>query len=201
VLALYLAGLGYAAAQPPAPAQDATLASWLRAHHLTAGLSGYHQANIVTLESGGAVTLRPVRAVAGRLAAYAWNANSEWFDQAAAGPTFLVLTRPGAPGSSGLTVREAVATFGPPARGYTDGAFLVLVWPEGSLRAALRLRYCCRHVLYRCSHQAVDTLRRQFGSPGPVHWPFTVGPWSFRYCRVDSSARRVSTHGTHSLLI
>jgi hypothetical protein len=138
VLALYLAGLGCAAAQPPATAQDASLASWLRARHLTAGLSGYHQANIVTLDSGGTVTLRPVRAVAGRLAAYAWNANSEWFDPSPAGPTFLVLTRPGAPGEAGLTVRDAVATFGPPASTYADGAFVILVWPHGNLLTALR---------------------------------------------------------------
>jgi hypothetical protein len=138
VLALYLAGLGYAAAQPPAAAQDASLAAWLRAHHLTVGLSGYHQASIVTLESGGAVTLRPVRAVAGRLAPYAWNANSAWFGPAAASPTFLVLTRPGAPGSAGLTVPDAVAAFGPPASSYADGPFVILVWPHGNLLAALR---------------------------------------------------------------
>ena len=44
-LALYAAGLGYAAAQPAAAPQYAGLASWLRAHHLAAGLSDYHQAN------------------------------------------------------------------------------------------------------------------------------------------------------------
>ncbi len=93
-LALYAAGLGYAAAQPPAAPQYADLASWLRAHHLTAGLSGYHQANIVTLETGGAVTLRPVTPGAdGRLAAYAWNASSAWYDPAARTATFLVLAR------------------------------------------------------------------------------------------------------------
>ena len=74
-LALYAAGLGYAAARPPAAPQYADLAAWLRAHHLAAGLSGYRQANIVTLETGGAVTLRPVTPGAdGRLARYRWNA-------------------------------------------------------------------------------------------------------------------------------
>ena len=61
VLASYAAMLGYDAAQPPSPPQYAGLAAWLPAEHLTDGLSGYHQANIVTLESGGAVTLRAVR--------------------------------------------------------------------------------------------------------------------------------------------
>src|SRR6185437_9658382 len=40
VLALYVAGLGAAAARPPAAPQYADLATWLRAHQLTAGLSG-----------------------------------------------------------------------------------------------------------------------------------------------------------------
>ena len=93
-LALYAAGLGYAAAQPPAAPQYAGLAAWLRAHHLTAGLSGYHQANIVTLETGGAVTLRPVTpGTGGRLAAYAWNASAAWYDPGARAATFLVIDR------------------------------------------------------------------------------------------------------------
>ena len=122
-----------------ATAQDASLASWLRARHLTAGLSGYHQANIVTLDSGGAVTLRPVRSVDGRLAAYTWNASSAWFDPSTATATFLVLTAPGAPGSSGLTTGAAIATFGRPARAYRDGGFVILVWSQVNLLAAIRL--------------------------------------------------------------
>jgi hypothetical protein len=134
VLALYLAGLGYAAARPPAAPQCADLAAWLRAHGLTAGLSGYHQANIVTLETGGAVTLRAVTAAPaapgtpGRLVAYTWNASAAWYAAAAASPAFLVLTAPGAPGGSGLTAAQAVATFGRPARTYRYKAYVILVW-------------------------------------------------------------------------
>jgi hypothetical protein len=67
VLAGYGAMVGYDAAQPPSPPQYAGLAAWLPAEHLTDGLSGYHQANIVTLETGGAVTLRAVRPASGGL--------------------------------------------------------------------------------------------------------------------------------------
>jgi hypothetical protein len=152
LLALYVAMLGYAAAQPPAPPQYADLAAWLPAHHLTTGLSGYHQANIVTLESGGAVTLRPVTAAGARLIAYTWNASTAWFDPARqpATPmaTFLVLTgskrpgsaaRPGAPIAGGPTAARAVATFGRPARIYRYRGYLILVWPRGeNLLARLR---------------------------------------------------------------
>ena len=108
LLALYAAGLAGAAARPPAAAQYADLAAWLRAHQLTTGLSGYHQANIVTLETGGSVTLRAVTAGAGgRLAAYAWNASAAWYDPARRAATFLVLPAPGAPGAPGLTAARA----------------------------------------------------------------------------------------------
>jgi len=143
VLAGYAGMLGYAAAQPPAPPQYAGLAAWLSAAHLTDGLSGYHQANIVTLESGGHVTLRAVEQTAGgQISAYTWNAATGWFDPAAHSANFLVLSAPGAPASAGgvgLTVAEATATFGRPATTYHDGDYLILVWPQGeNLLARLR---------------------------------------------------------------
>jgi hypothetical protein len=131
--------LGYAAAKPPAPPQYADLAAWLPAHHLTAGLSGYHQANIVTLESGGAVTLRPVTVTGGRLTAYRWNASTAWFNPARQPAAFLVLTGP-VPGSAagsgpvttgGSMKAQASATFGRPARTYRYRGYLILVWPRG----------------------------------------------------------------------
>jgi hypothetical protein len=142
LLACYAAMLGYAAAQPPAPPQYASLAAWLSARHLTTGLSGYHQANIVTLETGGAVTLRAVTTSDGRLSAYTWNASATWFDPAAERANFLVLTRPGAPaaaGGEGITVTQATATFGRPAKIARDGDYLILIWPPGrNLLARLR---------------------------------------------------------------
>ena len=143
VLASYAAMLGYDAAQPPSPPQYAGLAAWLQAEHLTDGLSGYHQANIATLESGGKVTLRAVRPTPGGLiGAYTWNASATWFDPIGHTANFLVLTAPGAPaaaGGEGLTVAEATATFGRPARTYRYGDYLILVWPHGeNLLARLR---------------------------------------------------------------
>ncbi len=140
LLALGTAGLGYAAAAPPAAAQDAALARWLRGHQLTSGLSGYQQANIVTLASGGAVILRAVTPVpGGRLAGYDWNASASWFGPAARPATFVVLARPGLSGSSGVTAARAVATFGRPAARYQFEGYQVLVWPRHrNLMANLR---------------------------------------------------------------
>jgi hypothetical protein len=143
VLACYAAMLGYAAAQPPSPPQYAGLAAWLAAEHLTTGLSGYHQANIVTLETGGAVSLRAVhRTSGGRIGAYTWNASAAWLDPARRTANFLVLTVPGAPaaaGGAGMTVAEATATSGRPARIYRYDQYLILVWPRTeNLLARLR---------------------------------------------------------------
>jgi hypothetical protein len=142
-LALYVAMLGYSAAQPPAAPQYADLAVWLRAHHLANGLSGYHQANIVTLESGGRVTLRAVAPAArGRVRAYAWNASLRWFDPSRQVADFLVLTAPELPDAaagSGITIARAVRTFGRPARLYRYHAYTIMIWPRGeNLLARLR---------------------------------------------------------------
>jgi TatA/E family protein of Tat protein translocase len=168
-LALYTAGLGYAAARPPAAPQYAGLASWLRAHHLAVGVSGYHQANIVTLETGGAVSLRPVAPGAdGRLAPYAWNASSAWYDPAASTATFLVLAgrgfaTQGTPGASGVTAARAIATFGPPAASYRYKEYEILTWRRGvNLLADLRLSHSLSCHYYLCRFERIWSVHLQF---------------------------------------
>jgi hypothetical protein len=65
---------------------------------------------------------------ASRLVPYTWNASAAWYDPQGAPATFLVLTAPGAPGGSGLTVAQAVATFGQPARSYRYETYVILAW-------------------------------------------------------------------------
>ena len=60
VLACYLAGLGYGAAQSPVPDSEQAVIPWLEAHHLTSGLGTYAEANLLTLDSGGRVAIRDV---------------------------------------------------------------------------------------------------------------------------------------------
>ena len=132
-LACYAAMLGYGAAQPaPAPA-FADLAAWLSAHHLSYGVSGYTQANIVTVESQGRVALRPVGPAGpdGRyVAARQWEANRSWYDPAAHRANFAVLSTVGAAEVSGP---EVIATFGPPARTYHYREYTIMVWNDNLL--------------------------------------------------------------------
>jgi hypothetical protein len=134
VLAGYTAMLGFSAAAPAAAPEYANLTVWLRAHHLVSGISGYSQASIVTVESGGAVTLRPVTGSGGHLTARRWEARSDWYQPAARPARFLVLSTVGA---YQVSAGEAVATFGRPARTYHYKGYTILAWP-GNLFPRLR---------------------------------------------------------------
>jgi hypothetical protein len=134
VLACYAGMLGFAAAQPAAATQYADLTAWLTSHHLTSGISGYSQANIVTAASGGTVSLRPVAAAGKYVTARTWNATSTWFDPARHDADFLVLSTFGA---YEVSRAEAVATFGRPARTYRYRDYTIMVWRE-NLLARLR---------------------------------------------------------------
>jgi hypothetical protein len=138
VLAGYLGGLIYEVAQPSVPAQNQQLASWLAAHHLRTGLSGYWEANVVTLASGDAVQIRPLTVSAGRVVPYATEYKPAWFDPQLASANFVVLTPSTATGYPGFTRESAVlATFGPPSHVYRTGTYEVLVWSK-NLLAQLR---------------------------------------------------------------
>ncbi len=134
VAAGYLAGLAQEVSQPGVPAQNQPLTSWLAAHHLHNGLSGYWQANVVTLASGGQVRVRPVAVNrAGRVVPGRWEAGTSWYDPRRSWASFVVLY-PGAAGYSGFASERAVrATFGRPARSYRAGAYQILVWTRNLL--------------------------------------------------------------------
>ncbi len=126
VAAGYLASLGYAAAQPSAPPANEQLATFLAAHHLTYGVSGYWQSSIVTVDSDGAVMVRAVWA--DTLRPYPWEAKASWYDPRSNRATFLVTdSQPGffnyfQPSAA------ALARYGPPAATYHVGPYTVFVW-------------------------------------------------------------------------
>jgi hypothetical protein len=133
VLAGYLAGLGYELSQPPVPAQNQQLTSWLAARHLHTGLSSYWESNVVTLTSGDQVQIRTVSVQRGRLIASHLESDAQWHDPRRATANFVVLF-PGVPGYGGFTDERAVlATFGRPARTYHVGAYTVMTWDRNLL--------------------------------------------------------------------
>jgi hypothetical protein len=132
VIACYCAMLGYGAAQPQVPPADASLAGWLTDHGLREGLAEYWDANTLTLDSGGALTVTAVSGTPGRgrLSTVTWEEDMRLNDPATHRANFLVL----APHSPDLTSQLAVKTFGRPAQTYHYQEYTILVWPENLLR-------------------------------------------------------------------
>jgi hypothetical protein len=128
---IYLAALGYGAAQPSVPAQEQDLADWLAAHHLSGGLGGT-EGNVTTLDSGGSVRLLVTSFWNGGAAADAYQSKASWYDPALNSANFVVTA---APQGSHTTVPydDVVGTFGPPARTYHFGDYTIVVWDKNLL--------------------------------------------------------------------
>ena len=135
VLTGYVACLGYELAQPVSPPANARLASWLQAHHLTHGLSGYWQASVVTVGTGGQVTIRAVSTAGGGLVPYRWEAKAPWYDPRTQYANFVVLQNQAGFFNDWHPAGETLATFGPPAQTFRTGPFTVLVWRQNLLPA------------------------------------------------------------------
>jgi hypothetical protein len=132
VLAGYLAALGYTAAQPPVPAATQDLADWLTAHHLSYGLSSYGLANTTTLASGGAVDVRSVSWYKDDTVPGTEEFNRTWYDPGSHDANFVVLINPAvrADPTAGWDVRAA---FGPPARTYHFGRYIIMTYTTNLL--------------------------------------------------------------------
>jgi hypothetical protein len=134
VLAGYVAGLALEFTAPAVPAQNARLASWLVRHHFGDGLSGYWEANVVTLTSGGRVGIRALDVKDGRVIRHVANSKSDWFDPAVSTADYVVLNQSVNSGYGGFTDRTAViATFGQPAHVYHVGPYTILQWRRNLL--------------------------------------------------------------------
>jgi hypothetical protein len=121
-LAAYLGALCYAATGVPAPAQNQAVADWLVAHHLTEGLAGYWEADSVTFDSGGRVTVAPL--APGTTVPYHWEAKAAWFDARSRYANFVVIKAPSTWAPRG---------FGPPARTYHYDEYTIMVWHKNLL--------------------------------------------------------------------
>ena len=145
LFAWYGAGLAHQAAAPAAPSPFARLEAFLRQHHLTNGIGGYWDASVITVDTGGAVT---IRAVTGCLQPYAWESKPAWYDPAARTATFVLESRgtgyfsqwrasPAALRRLGALVPAAARATAQPGAGYTVHAY------QGNLLARLPLLAGC----------------------------------------------------------
>jgi len=132
VLVAYAAVLGYSASRPTAPSQIDTVASWLAARHLTAGIGEYAAANITTVSTEGRIRVRAVLLSCNRFAPYAWETKKPWYERPNTA-NFLILAPPSA--SYKASAADARAQFGPPRQTAMIGPYEVLVWDGNVLPA------------------------------------------------------------------
>jgi hypothetical protein len=90
VLAWYGFGLGREASVPPAPEPYTQLVAYLEHQHLTYGVGGYWQASVITVESGGRVTVRAVSSAC--LQPYEWESKADWYAPGKHDANFLLLS-------------------------------------------------------------------------------------------------------------
>jgi hypothetical protein len=140
VLFGYVVTLGSNALEQPAPSGDPQVASFLAGHHLRYGLSGYWQADALTLASGNRVQIRALGVNPGSVSASHWESEASWYDPRLHDANFVLLFsgKPGFTGEAGLRpfepTRQIEATFGRPERTYDLGRYTVLVWRQNLLR-------------------------------------------------------------------
>ncbi len=85
----YSFGLFSEAGTAPAPNPFAQLEAFLEANHFSYGLGGYWEASIITVDTGGAVTIRAVTPAC--LQPYEWESKADWHDADQHVANFLVL--------------------------------------------------------------------------------------------------------------
>jgi hypothetical protein len=104
------------------------LGRFLEAHHLTSGVGDYWSSSIVTVVTGGEVTVRPVIPNRdARLVRYGRQSDASWYTDVRF--TFLVfdLDRPWRK----VDATTGENTLGPPSEHFSVGSYVVLVWPKG----------------------------------------------------------------------
>jgi hypothetical protein len=114
--------------EPNAGQNTAMLTAWLESNHLTYGLGDYWNASEITVQSRGAVAVRPVLVLAGRLAVMDTEFDRTWYDPVAHRATFLIVKRDD---DRMRTIAEA--EYGMPVRAVAVARSWVLIWDRNLL--------------------------------------------------------------------
>ena len=125
-LAAGLAALCFAASWAPLGPPQQQLATWLASHHYTEGLAAYWQANSTTVVTGGQVLVAPVTPES--LDVRHWESSSAWYDPAQSRADFVIAASDPSVPPGGLSIPTVRKRFGQPAREYTVGPYVVMVY-------------------------------------------------------------------------
>jgi hypothetical protein len=132
VLTGYAAGLGYEITQPSVPSANTTLGSWLVAHHLRYGISGYWISSSVTVDTDSRVQVRALEKAT--MQRDLWMSNADWYNARLHYANFVVLEN--TPGFMNQWEPRALAEkyFGAPARTYHFGPYTIMIYDKNLLR-------------------------------------------------------------------
>jgi len=125
-----LSAFGYSAWQAGVPGRYAVLADWLVAHGLRHGLGGA-SSNVVTVDSGGRVTVAATTVRSGRVVPLLYQSSVAAYQAGHGDARFVVV---GAPADGAGYAPEdipssaAVASFGMPTNVYRFDGFTVYTW-------------------------------------------------------------------------
>ena len=125
IVAVFSAGTAIEATHgTPAVGEFSQVSKFLETNHLDSGIGDYLDASIITVATGGKVTVRPVSGdSAERIVRYQRQSSASWY----AGRAFQFLLYDTAkPGSFDSVT--ATLTFGSPMRSFNVGSYRVLVW-------------------------------------------------------------------------
>jgi hypothetical protein len=125
-LAAGLAALCFAASWAPLGPPQQQLATWLASHHYTEGLAAYWQANSTTVVTGGQVLVAPVTPES--LDVRHWQSSSAWYDPAQSRADFVIAASDPSVPPGGLSIPTVRKRFGQPAREYTVGPYVIMVY-------------------------------------------------------------------------
>ncbi len=126
------------ATRPAVPAQSHPAEAWLTRHGYRYGLGEYFSASGITVDSGGAVAVRPICTGSGVFAACRWDADAGWYDPARYSANFLVLDADDSPSTVAQLTANAVRQFGSPAQTITVSGQRILIWRHNVLQELVR---------------------------------------------------------------
>jgi hypothetical protein len=123
--------LSAAATRPPVRPATAPLAAWLEEHGLTYGVAWYWDASIVTMQSGGRVTIRAVdiKYDNKKVLVPIWETNTLWYNPSRYDATFVVADRDGR-----YPAADYERRLGRPVATYHVASWVVLVYRTNLLR-------------------------------------------------------------------
>jgi hypothetical protein len=112
----------------PAPAPLTAVTAWLSEHGDSHGLATYWDANVVTVSTHGAITVRAVRTTSRSLTPFLWHTTVAWYDLRGNRATFVLL-----PAGDASDQKVVEASLGRPSEVTTVAGTTIMVWPGNLL--------------------------------------------------------------------